>query len=226
MITDLVKLAVAQTFSKFSYPLLINSYGRSGSTVLMQSIVKGAISSTNHALENISYRCISQATWDLEKSSLKNGIVYKTHDYPPKVICNNKLKMLYTFADPVDVVLSLFRMYIIEDENWMRRHYNHLKVPYNNFRKIKVEDNLQLEKHLDSWLLEDRFPIAFIKYENMWENQNDISKFLGFEIQLPPKKERKAKKEFKKEVVEELSKTYKSLKYKIDSLDDFFVNNI
>jgi hypothetical protein len=55
-----------------------------------------------------------------------------------------------------------------------------LKVPYTNFENIIEEDQLELENHLNTWLDEDRIPIAFIKYEAMWEYQDEISEFLGF----------------------------------------------
>jgi hypothetical protein len=88
--------------------------------------------------------------------------------------------MLYTFADPVDVVLSLLRLYGERGEEWMKQYYDHLKVPYTNFENIIEEDQLELENHLNTWLDEDRIPIAFIKYEAMWEHQDEISEFLGF----------------------------------------------
>lgn len=223
MIKALINQIVVQTFSRLNYPLLINSYGRSGSTVLTRSIVKGAITTQNALVRKAANRSISQAAWNLESASLKNGIVYKTHDYPP---ANNKIKkntrMLYTFADPVDVVLSLLRIYNKRGEGWMRQHYQHLQISYNNFDGILDEDHLKLEKHLSSWLNEDRFPIAFIKYESMWDHQHDISEFLGFQVKLPPFRQRKAKD--RKDQLPVIEDTYAHLQKKIKQMPSFFMS--
>jgi hypothetical protein len=158
------------------------------------------------------------------KKKLRNGMVYKTHDYPPVETFNNEVKMLYTFADPVDVVLSLLRLYDERGEEWMKQHYDHLKVPYTNFENIIEEDQLELENHLNTWLDEVRFPIAFIKYEAMWEYQDDISEFLGFSVSLPPFRERKANKQNNLELISQLKQTYKPVRNKINDLNGFFIH--
>ncbi len=224
MVKKKLKNIVGNWCSNFDYPIIVNSYGRSGSTVLTNSIKKSAIESKNERVRNIAFRSISQCAWDLESSALKGGIVYKSHDYPPSECFKNDVRMLYTFTEPVDVVLSLLRLHDERGEEWMKEHYKHLKVPYTNFRDIVNEDQLQLEKHLDSWLQEERFPIAFIKYETMWEHQDDISEFLGFKVELPPFKERKANEQRDKDLIRKLQKTYKPLRTKIKNMDDFFTN--
>jgi len=152
-------------------------------------------------------------------------MVYKTHDYPPDETFNNEVKMLYTFADPVDVVLSLLRLYDERGEEWMKQHYDHLKVPYTNFENIIEEDQLELENHLNTWLDEDRFPMAFIKYEAMWDNQDNISDFLGFKIELPSFRKRKAKRNKNKSLLSRLEKTYTPLSNRIGNLNSYFTNN-
>ena len=225
MIKDLAKKAIAHTFSKFSYPLIVNSYGRSGSTILTQSIIKGAIETKNDIIKDIAYRSIAQYAWDLDSAYLQNGIVYKSHDYPPdKDLSNSNVKMIYTFANPVDVVLSLLRLYDERGVLWMKEHYSHLKVPYTNFGNIKNEDQLQLEYHLNSWLSENRFPIAFVKYERMWDFQEEISDFLGFEINLPAFEKRNAQKIADHSLRMKVKKVYRPLIKKINDLDDFFIN--
>jgi hypothetical protein len=80
------------------------------------------------------------------KKKLRNGMVYKTHDYPPVETFNNEVKMLYTFADPVNVVLTLLRLYDERGEEWMKQHHQHLQIPYGNFRAIVAKDQLSLKK--------------------------------------------------------------------------------
>lgn len=228
MLKQKVKNLLGSYFSNSRYPIIVNSYGRSGSTVLTKSIIESAIDSSNKILYKIAYRSISQSSWELEKTKLRRGIVYKTHDYPPEDNFKNKPLMIYTFADPIDVVLSLLRLYDERGETWMRKHYAHLKTSFENFSNIIIEDQLHLENHLNCWLQEKRFPVAFVKYESIWNHQKEISDFIGFNIQLPTFRKRKAKKQRSKNkrIVKQLNKTYGSLSKKIEELDNFFVNNL
>lgn len=220
------KNLIGKGLSKFDYPIIVNSYGRSGSTVLTESIIDSSIEVNNPNLENLVFRSISQEAWDLNSANLKNGIVYKTHDYPPSSYSNENLKMLYTFADPVDVVLSLLRLFDEKGEEWIKLHYEHLGVSYTDtFNQIISEDQLNLEKHLNKWLNEKRIPIAFIRYESMWNHQDDISDFLGFKVMLPEFRNRKSSKENDLNVIEEIEKSYKQLRENISRLDDFFIIN-
>ena len=226
MLKQITKIIIGKSFTKFNYPIVVNSYGRSGSTVLTKSIINSSIQTNNATIRNIAYRAVSQSSWDLNNANLKNGIVYKTHDYPPSTYLNSNLKMLYTFADPVDVVLSILRLYKEKGEEWMELHYEHLGVTYtSNFDQIILKDQLQLEKHLDSWLNESRIRIAFVRYEKMWDHQDEISDFLGFHIELPEYRERKASTENDLKTIETIKSSYESLRKKISTLDNFFITN-
>lgn len=171
---------------------------------------------------------ISQEAWDLDNAVLKDGILYKTHDYPPQQIPNKNLRMIYIFANPTDVVLSLLRLYNEKGEEWMKLHYSHLKINYGNFHNIIREDQLQLKQHLDSWIKEKRFPTLFIKYEKLWDYQDDISSFLGFNMHLPVYRVRKSKSkanDIGSKELEMINETYRDLKKKISSLDDLIIKN-
>jgi len=226
MVKKAIKNIIGGSLSSFNYPLVINSYGRSGSTVLTHSIVQYSIKTQFINFGNIADRTISQEAWDLKSKNLKDGIVYKTHDYPSDSLDNyEKIRMLYTFANPVDVILSLLRLFEKRGEEWIKQHYQHLGASYtNSFENIIYEDQLNLEKHLDTWLDESRFPIAFIRYETMWEYQNEISEYLGFSITLPKYKTRKSNHMKESRDLEDINKTYKKMKSKIDNLENFFIN--
>lgn len=224
MLKKPVRKLLSQAYSNFDYPIIVNSYGRSGSTVLTKSIIESAVQYAPKPFRQTVFRAISDSPWRLDYSDLIGGIVYKTHDYPPKKVFREDIRMIYTFSNPVDVVQSLLRLYEERGESWMREHYQHLRASYQNFEDIIIEDNLHLENHLDSWLNEPRFPIAFIKYESMWGVQEEISKFLGFDIELPPYRERKAKERLDKKIESSIYSTYLPLQKKIDQLEPFFVN--
>lgn len=221
---DKIGRLIGKAFSEINFPILINSYGRSGSTILTKSVIKSSIKKENKLLRKVLFRSISQSAWDLQNTNVRDGFVYKTHDYPPVQSFKNKVRMVYTYADPVDVVLSLIRLYDERGKSWMKEHYQHLQVPFSNFDRIVVEDQLCLEKHFDSWLMEKRFPIAFVKYESLWDHQEELSDFLEIPLKLPPYRERKTKNMDSVEVVSKLKKTYSSLIKKINNLDSYFIN--
>lgn len=219
-----VKNIIAKSLSRLDCPLVINSYGRSGSTVLSESIIDSAGFVDVLNLRSIVSSSLTQFEWNLEGANLADGVIYKSHDYPPTEFKNKKTKMLYTFSNPVNVVLSLLRLWEEWGEGWIKWHYEHLCADYTHrFEDIVHEDQLGLEKHLDAWLCETRIPIAFIRYETMWENQDKISDFLGFDIQLPAFRERKPK-DVSAELVATISDSYEPFIKKINGLSDFFTN--
>lgn len=224
MIKHALKNVIGNYYTKFNFPIVVNSYGRSGSTVLTKSIVKSAIELENYTENDLTYRSVSQSAWDLQNINLSNGIIYKTHDYPPKKTLRDNVRMIYTFADPIDVVLSLVRLYDQKGEQWIKDHYRHLNTSFANFETIVYEDQLQLAQHLDAWLNEDRFPVAFVKYETMWNHQDELSDYLGFKINLPPFEERKAKRENDGDLLQALEATYGSLRDRVRDLESFFTN--
>lgn len=225
MIKKSFKNFIGSNITGLKYPLVINSYGRSGSTVLTKSIIDNLINSNSNLHINIISKAVSQSAWNLDKTKLSNGVVYKTHSYPPQSISNNNIKMLYTFADPVDVVLSILKQFETRGELWIKEHYNHLDVPYHDISQIIHEDQLKLENHLNIWMEETRFPIAFVRYETMWHHQKEISNYLGFNIELPPFKKRKAKSSVNNEVKKIIEKTYSQLRSTVNELKDFFILN-
>jgi|AntRauTorckE6833_2_1112554.scaffolds.fasta_scaffold07898_3 hypothetical protein len=224
MIKKIIKNIVANNFSVFSYPIIVNSYGRSGSTLLSRAIARKGVKPQVRILNKIASGSISKYAWDLNSVNIKNGYIYKTHDYPPKVVSNNQARMLYTFAKPEDVIISLLRLYDQRGKTWMKKHYDHMKIPFKDFKEIVNKDQLQLEAHLNSWLNQDQLPVAFIRYEAMWEHQKKISDYLGFDVSLPKYKERKATY-YEDDRVKKVNETYDRLNRKVNKLDDFFIVN-
>lgn len=210
--------------SKLSYPLLINSYGRSGSSVLTRSLLDAALKFDVFPLDKINRRLISKSAWNLESSSLRDGVIYKTHDYPPNNFHGRNVKMIYTFANPVDVVLSLLRLSEKRGYEWINMHCNHLKVEYDNFKQITYCDSLGLQRHLESWISVRNWEIMFIKYERMWTHQREISDFVGFNLELPPLRSRTTFEDDKK-LRKTLEEVYAPLIKLTESLDDAFTNS-
>lgn len=222
-----IKAVLGWAFSPIDKAIIINSYGRSGSTVLTKGIITSLAGNQPRYLKNILLKSIRQQAWNLEKKPIRKGFVYKTHDYPPQNRLLANALIIYIFADPVEVVLSLLKIFNdSEDDKWMRLHFKHLKAEYvEKFYSIIDHDTLNLEKHFDCWLNETRLPIAFVRYEKLWDNQNNIAKFLGIPLELPPYKERLARQSPDPETVKRVKKTYVNLRRKVNNCDDFFTIN-
>ena len=221
---SLVKNIVGIFFSPKIQPIVVNSYGRSGSTMLMDCIIQGTTSYNNSITSFFIQKSIKHNAWNLEDSDFKKGHVYKTHDYPP---INNDLqgiKMVYIFSDPVNTVLSLLRLRVENGEDWMRQHFRHLNASYDKFEDILKRDTIGLERHFTSWIKEDRFKIAFIRYEALWNLQDELSDFLGTNIILPPYKERKALGKDDDKIIWKIKSTYSKFRETIANADDFIVN--
>lgn len=221
-----IKTLPVKFFSPIDKAIIVNSYGRSGSTMLRDSIIESLTKDKNRIVNFALLKSLPQQAWDLGKEKIKPGFVYKTHDYPPKIHLNTNVRVIYIFADPVDVILSLLRLYKEKGEAWMREHYEHLKAPYTDFNNIIYEDQLRLEKHFDAWIKEDRIPVAFVRYEELWNHQKEVSEFLEVPIQLPSYKDRNSRKNFNTQPLEELMITYFSLREKVFNLEGFFSNNV
>lgn len=163
--------------------VLITSTGRSGSTVLTQSI---------------------------EKCSLGNFIVVKSHTLPPKP--DFKGKILFIFSNP-DLAAESILHQIMEDKNFGKSHFLNMetsdlewKNSLKNIENQTVESNLLcydalgIEKHLREWLFLRTEPsnrknaqILAIKYEYLWnlKTQEMIMDFLSLdEFELPEKHQR------------------------------------
>jgi len=222
---QLVKNLIGNSFSIFDYPIVVNSYGRSGSTLLTKSIMKSGVYPKSTVFNKLASGSIVKNVWSLNGEYFKSGFVYKSHDYPTDLVSGQDIRMLYVFANPVDVVLSLLRLYDKNGKGWMKTHAEHLKISYENFDNILESDIFQLEQHINAWLESEQFPIAFIRYESMWDNQDDISNFLGFKVKLPPYRKRRAAQVNDKVIIKNIERTYGSLRNKVNKLADFFVLN-
>lgn len=222
-----IKVRLGKAFSPLDKAVLVNSYGRSGSTMLTKSIIASTLNNSSHWFYNLMLRSINQQAWDIDNTRIRSGFIYKTHDYPPQNKINTNCSVIYIFADPVNVVLSLMKIFEeLESDKWMREHFEHLKSKYiEDFYSIIDHDTLHLEDHLDSWLAETKLPVAFVRYENLWDNQDKLAEFLDIPLKLPPYKERNAQKDQDSKIVGRLEKTYSNLREKVYSCQDFFTLN-
>lgn len=216
---------LGKLLSPFKESIVINSYGRSGSTMLAESIATSAVPGQSNYFNRFRRKILYYTAWNLNSDCNTPNLIYKSHDYPPQVDTTSK-KYIYIFSDPTEVVLSLLRVFEEKGEIWMRQHFENLKSKYvDNFLSIINHDTLNLERHFDCWLSEKRLRVAFVRYEKLWENEKKLSEFIGFSLKLPQYKERKARQQYDPQVITKIRSTYYSLNSKISKCEDFFVRN-
>lgn len=158
--------------------IIVASMGRCGSTMVYNAI-------HSHGFKNTTF-----LTSFKDCFIFANGSVYKTHDYPPKYLpCN--VKLIYMFGNPMDIVTSTNN----KINWWGKTHHKH--IGSDLFREnddLFIKDTLQLYKHYKSWYRPQRFTFLSIKYEALFcrNNREILNEFVGFDLQLPPKLNRKA----------------------------------
>jgi hypothetical protein len=149
----------------------------------------------------------------------KPDIVHKTHLYPTEYPQN--CKVVFTFGDPLNIVLSVLKK--SSEPAWGPAHFKNMKADWSRVNDILREDILGLEKMFDAFYQKQSCPSMCVRYETMWENEENMSDFFGFTFKLPIKKERDAnriKEQLSQEQVEQFNIGYSSLIEKINKAKD------
>lgn len=156
--------------------IVVASLGRSGSTVLYRALV----------------RKMRQGTYrdTLDMKEYESGTVYKTHDLAPSKLPKN-VGVIFTYTHPHDIVRSVLNREQDKGTRWVRKHFEHLKADFSNYKRILEFDALNLEQNFESWYKSHDYPVMCIKYEAMWDNIKAIRKFTGLNVELPAFKPRK-----------------------------------
>lgn len=194
---------------------VVASMGRSGSTMLCRAACKGLLgfddSFLNHKVSNQYLR----EAWDLKNDPVETGFVYKTHDFPVIRIAD-KYKCIFTYADPLEIVASVIQQTQKHGKGWFKEHLEHLKQPQEELDSIFEADILGIEKQFDTWTASKEKNVMSVHYKHLWDHKNEVDKFLGYKIILPPKRNRKSSIEsLSQDQRNKLEKTYKDIQTKI-----------
>lgn len=197
------------------YPkVVIASTGRAGSTMLCDVIRDSMTVRRNNGhhdgalakmLRRWSYRFIAR----LEKLPEEVGYIYKTHDIlevPPA----EKVKYVFIYGDPLESALSVEQVVEREGPEWFKSHQYHLRGS-GEYGELFTKDVLNYRGQLESWLTQKREDVICIDFEDLWNEQNRLSRFLGINLSLPEKQLRKTKPE-KKDINQALFSELRKLK--------------
>lgn len=185
----ILKAEVRKALGKGEDTILVASMGRSGSTLVYDSIVEGYANARHARLGQIGVRVVKSQAWDLRSDQLLPGVVYKTHDFPSYLQQASGIKAVFCFGSAIDAAVSVLSCLDRYGADWVERHLLHLRAS-GGLEDLFHRDALRFGEQLDEWFSETRFPVLRLKYDEIWQHEAEISDFLGFRIQLPERKER------------------------------------
>jgi len=213
-----LKKVISKKISKNENAIVVASCGRSGSTMLTESLALSSIEYGVGYIEKKMADAVTKWDWDLKTENLERGYIHKTHDYPPKSIEIEGAKFIYVYADPYEVVYSTIRKFREEGQEWIREHAKHMKSEICSVEEIMKADALGLENNFDAWRNISSKNVMILNYENIWNRRGEISEFVGYDVKIPKKKERRSSKSIVSEKEQKMiKKVYKSMHVKVEN---------
>lgn len=213
-----LKKVISKKISKNENAIVVASCGRSGSTMLTESLALSSIEYGVGYIEKKMADAVTKWDWDLKTENLERGYIHKTHDYPPKSIEIEGAKFIYVYADPYEVVYSTIRKSREEGQEWIREHAKHMKSEICSVEEIIKADALGLENNFDAWRNISSKNVMILNYENIWNRRGEISEFVGYDVEIPKKKERRSSKCIVSEKEQKMiKKVYKSMHVKVEN---------
>lgn len=191
------KRAVKKFLNKLLFlghtPIVIASTGRSGSTMLTSVISQALVNSRFEWLPTVFRRYLIHYSMDYMNRmyDIDRAVapVIKTHDLYRKDFVD-QAKFIFVFGDPFESAQSVIQMGRKHGLIWIEEHIYHLAGRGNPY-EIFERDVLNYEALIKSW--GDAEGVYVIHYNDLWNEIEQISEFLGFELRLPERRERTEK---------------------------------
>lgn len=181
-----------QSLRKGQDAIVVASFGRAGSTLIYTAVTEAMASAQYGRCTRLTRRLSQDDDFDLPPTKFRSGVVYKTHDYPTFLDSPGGIRGIFLFGSALDAALSVHAQKDLRGEDWVQRHFDHLRRPYR-YDDIFKEDVLGFREQCISWMGCDKVPILCLRYEDLWDNVDQISKFCGVEVTLPERRARKSK---------------------------------
>ena len=112
--------------------------------------------------------------------------IIKTHDFAPSYPVPSSVKFIYLFGNPMQIICSAER----KGGEFLKKHYPHMNANYSSHADIYIRDTMRLAENLRSWQQASWMDVLMLRYETLWDYQEKISDFLGFEVVLPEYRKR------------------------------------
>lgn len=201
--------------SKFP-PIVVASMGRSGSTLIHHAVREAVARERFGPFYKLGMKIVNDKAWDLQGRKLKKGVVYKTHALADEIDRDSNAKVIFLFGSASDAALSVFACKERYGQSWIEEHFSHLRAK-GKFEDLGSSDVLRFEDQLKGWLGCEGVSRIALHYDGLWENQNELSKFVGVNVVLPTRKARSGASSNSHALSEKFKKTY-------GDLDDLIVS--
>lgn len=176
--------------------IVVASSGRAGSTLLHEAIARGYIHARfgigHHSwLTDLFIAHVDNFTLRLEQLPQAGFPVRKTHDLFDSRY-RSAARFVFIHGDPLESAQSAAMMTARHGPIWLDRHLYHLRAN-GTPRELFQQDILNYQRQLETWLGAESDSVLCIAFERLWQTQDRLSRHLGFEVRLPPRRDRRPK---------------------------------
>ena len=186
------RLSAMIVFGSYT-PVVIASSGRAGSTMLTNSIASSLVQARYSILPSFCKKWLArlaQAYFDRleDLDDFNRSPVVKTHD----LFRNDHkcaLKFIFVYSDPLESASSAFLQGELRGSAWLDKHIFHL-CGTGLSDQILEKDVLNYEAQILAW---GKSPAFIIHYSDIWSLQDELTRYLGFPLVLPPRRARSDK---------------------------------
>lgn len=201
-------------------PLIVASMGRSGSTVVWDSLRHAvACARFPQSLQKQGLRLVSDQAWDLDRKRYAPGVVYKTHGLAEELPADSGAKVVFLFGSATDAALSVLACRDRYGAAWIDLHFEHLRAQ-GTFDDLGRTDVLRFGDQLDGWIGKTGTDRLILHYDALWDHVDTLSDFVGVPVQLPARRARSGANAADAATRARFAETYAALDARIAALPD------
>ncbi len=201
--------------------IVVASFGRAGSTLIYDAVVNAMAKAKPALPYSLAQKLVQSDAFDPPMPVFRKGVVYKTHAYPDLLEGQANVRAIFLFGSAVETALSVHAQKTLRGEGWVKRHFDHLRRPYD-YENLLKSDVLGLRDQCIAWMGAETHPVLCLRYEGLWENTDRISEFCGLNIRLPVKR-RRTRKDIAPDLLAAAQRVYSPIDEDLARLPDCFI---
>jgi hypothetical protein len=162
---------------------------------------------------------VTDTAWRPRNVVFRPGVVYKSHAAADELPCGFPGKSIFVFGRPSEAALSVLNCKDTYGDAWIAKHFEHLDAT-GGIESLSQRDVLGFEQQIRSWLSFTGGSRMMIRYDRLWDHQSALETYLGFPIELPPKRPRTSGQAADPSTIEAVKRVYGELDKWVDSLPE------